>query len=69
MIKNDENIIIFDGKYKDFASYMDAWHYVNNLYASNKEEWLKKSLINISRSAFFSSDRTIKEYTSEIWHI
>ena len=62
--QNDEYFVL-----KDFASYMDAWHYVNNLYASNKEEWLKKSLINISRSAFFSSDRTIKEYASEIWHI
>jgi starch phosphorylase len=62
--QNDEYFVL-----KDFASYMDAWHYVNNLYASNKEEWLKKSLINISKSAFFSSDRTIKEYASEIWHI
>jgi hypothetical protein len=34
----------------------------------NKATWLKKSLINVARSGRFSSDRTIMEYNSEIWH-
>ena len=29
----------------------------------------KKCLMNVASSAKFSSDRTIREYASEIWHI
>ncbi len=35
----------------------------------NKEEWAKKMLVNISRAGFFSSDRTIKQYNDDIWHL
>ena len=31
--------------------------------------WLKKSLINIASAGFFSSDRSIREYAKNIWHI
>jgi len=26
-------------------------------------------LVNISKAGFFSSDRTIKQYNDEIWHL
>lgn len=35
----------------------------------NTEEWAKKMLINISKSGYFSSDRTIKQYNDDIWHL
>lgn len=35
----------------------------------NRESWLKKSLINISKAGFFSSDRTINEYNKDIWKL
>lgn len=35
----------------------------------NKKEYFQKSLMNIASSAFFSSDRTVKEYADEIWKI
>lgn len=35
----------------------------------NQLEWARKSWINITRSGRFSSDRTISEYASGIWHI
>lgn len=35
----------------------------------NKREYFKKVLFNTASSDFFSSDRTIKEYASEIWNI
>ncbi|MBW9213079.1 MULTISPECIES: glycogen/starch/alpha-glucan phosphorylase [Terrabacteria group] len=35
----------------------------------NRMEWLKKSLINIAKAGFFSSDRTIAEYNHDIWHL
>ncbi len=31
--------------------------------------WARKCWINIVRSGRFSSDRTIREYASEIWHV
>ena len=35
----------------------------------NKDAWNKKCLINIAKAGFFSSDRTIRQYAEEIWHI
>lgn len=31
--------------------------------------WAKKMLVNISRSGFFSSDRTVNEYNRDIWKL
>lgn len=35
----------------------------------NREEWLKKSLTNIAKAGFFSSDRTILDYNRDIWKL
>ncbi|MGI6107533.1 MAG: glycogen/starch/alpha-glucan phosphorylase [Lachnospiraceae bacterium] len=35
----------------------------------NREAWEKKMLVNISKAGFFSSDRTIRQYNDEIWHL
>ena len=35
----------------------------------NRLEWKKKSLVNIAKSGFFSSDRTILDYNRDIWHL
>lgn len=35
----------------------------------DREKWAKKMLINISHAGYFSSDRTIKEYNKDIWHL
>ena len=35
----------------------------------DKKAWDKKMLVNISKAGFFSSDRTIKQYNDEIWHL
>ena len=31
--------------------------------------WKRKALVNIAKSGFFSSDRTIEEYNCDIWHL
>ena len=38
-------------------------------YAVNPEAWSRRTLINIAEAGFFSSDRTIKEYDDDIWHL
>ena len=35
----------------------------------NRPAWAEKMLVNIARSGFFSSDRTILEYNRDIWHL
>ncbi len=35
----------------------------------NREGWMKKMLVNISKAGFFSSDRTIQEYNRDIWKL
>ena len=35
----------------------------------DRNTWAKKSLINIAKAGFFSSDRTIEEYNNDIWHL
>ncbi|MBQ6492308.1 MAG: glycogen/starch/alpha-glucan phosphorylase [Erysipelotrichaceae bacterium] len=63
LLRNDEYFIL-----ADFESYCQAHDKVYELY-SDPHGWAKKCLINIAKSAYFSSDRTIKEYADEIWHI
>ena len=36
---------------------------------NNRKEWAKKMLINIANAGYFSSDRTIREYNKDIWHL
>ena len=36
---------------------------------TDRTEWAKKMLINISKAGFFSSDRTIAQYNEEIWKL
>lgn len=31
--------------------------------------WSKKTLVNIAKAGFFSSDRTIRQYNEDIWHL
>lgn len=53
---------------KDFDSYIAAQKRIESYY-SDKNSWLRMSLINIAHSGIFSSDRSIKEYAEDIWHI
>jgi starch phosphorylase len=52
----------------DFADYCRAQNVVDNTW-SNREEWNRRSLMNIARSGFFSSDRSIQDYCDNIWKV
>ena len=52
----------------DYASYMDAKLKANRDYA-NRLEFGRKCLMNIAGGGKFSSDRTIRQYAEEIWHV
>lgn len=63
LIRNDEYMIL-----ADFDSYCNAHNKMYEYY-NDSHEWAKKCLINIAKSAYFSSDRTIQEYIDDIWKI
>ncbi len=52
----------------DYQSYLDAKLQVNKDYA-DRLAFGRKCLWNIASGAKFSSDRTIRQYAEEIWHI
>ena len=52
----------------DYASYMDAKLQVNRDYA-DRLNFGRKCLMNIASGGKFSSDRTIRQYAEEIWHV
>ncbi len=52
----------------DFNDYVETKKKVNADY-KNKKEFYKKCWLNMCNAGKFSSDRTIKEYAKDIWHI
>ena len=52
----------------DYQSYIDAKLRANRDY-SDRLAFGRKCLVNIASGAKFSSDRTIRQYADEIWHI
>ena len=52
----------------DFNDYVETKKRVNADY-KNKMEFYKKCWLNMCNAGKFSSDRTIKQYAEEIWHI
>ena len=52
----------------DFNDYVETKKRVNADY-KDKKEFYKKCWLNMCNAGKFSSDRTIKEYAKEIWHI
>ncbi|WP_102337394.1 glycogen/starch/alpha-glucan phosphorylase [Collinsella provencensis] len=63
MFNNDHDLVL-----RDFHSYVDAWERLTATYC-DAESWSRRSLHNTAMSGWFSSDRTIREYCDEIWHV
>lgn len=54
--------------FPDFKSYIETKERAFSDF-SDRNNWAKKMLKNISCAGFFSSDRTIAEYNKDIWHL
>ena len=63
LYNKDEYMVV-----EDFESYRLAQERVNQAY-KDQEAWQQMCLINIARSGFFSTDRTIQQYVDEIWKL
>jgi len=50
----------------DFRSYIDVQGKVDEAYADH-DEWSRKAILNVARTGFFSSDRSMVDYLDRIW--
>ena len=64
-----------DMKYKDwFMALLDVESYIAEKERAlaayeDRSAWAKKMLVNIAKSGYFSSDRTIAQYDADIWRL
>ena len=63
MNRNDEYFL-----FADFEAYLKAQAKVDELYR-DRAKWSQMCLVNIAKSGYFSSDRTIEEYVKDIWKL
>ncbi|MDD5457514.1 MAG: glycogen/starch/alpha-glucan phosphorylase, partial [Candidatus Margulisbacteria bacterium] len=52
----------------DLLAYRDTQHQIDDLYR-NPKAWGRKMLLNIARMGYFSSDRSIREYSEKVWDL
>ena len=63
MVDNDPDLVL-----RDFHAYVQAWDELTSAYA-DRSAWNRSALHNTAKAGYFSSDRTIREYMADIWHI
>jgi len=63
LLANGDHYLLF----ADYASYLEAQLAVETAYR-DPQLWMKKAVLNVAHMGKFSSDRTIAQYASEIWH-
>ncbi len=63
MHRNDEYFLL-----KDFDAYAAAHEKIGNMY-QNQKQWQSMAIVNVARSGFFSTDRTIQQYVDDIWKL
>ena len=61
LLSTDEYMLL-----ADYQSFIDCQDRVSAAYR-NQDEWTRMSILNVARIGKFSSDRSIRDYCSEIW--
>jgi len=52
----------------ELREYIQTQEQVDAAYR-DQDGWVRKAILNVARAGKFSSDRTIQEYASQIWHV
>ena len=52
----------------DFRTYLAKKEEAYKAY-EDRSSFASKMIVNIAKSGYFSSDRTIEEYNQDIWHV
>lgn len=65
------NNLLYQDNYfvlRDFDAYVKAHEKINQLYKDQKK-WLHMSIVNVAKSGYFTTDRTMEQYNEDIWHL
>jgi glycogen phosphorylase len=54
--------------FADYRSYVDTQDRVDEAFR-DQDHWTRMSVLNTARMGYFSSDRAIREYVADIWHL
>jgi starch phosphorylase len=52
----------------DFRSFVDAQNAAGQAYLDSPR-WTRMSILNTANSGRFSTDRTMRDYNEDIWHL
>jgi starch phosphorylase len=63
LLHHDEYMLL-----ADYQSYVDCQRAVSQAYQDCRH-WTRASILNVARMGKFSSDRAIRDYCRDIWHI
>ena len=53
----------------DYRPYIDCHDHAAGPAWADQDRWTRMSILNTARSGFFSSDRTVRGYCRDIWHV
>ena len=63
LLGHDEYLLL-----ADYDSYVECQDSVDEAFAE-RDTWTRKSILTVARMGRFSSDRAIREYCRDIWHV
>jgi starch phosphorylase len=63
LLNHDEFMLL-----ADYRAYVDCQAEAGQVYKKS-ETWTRRSILNVARIGYFSSDRSIREYCEHIWKI
>jgi starch phosphorylase len=63
LLGHDEYLLL-----ADFQSYVECCERAAHAYTDH-DSWTRMSIVNTARCGFFSSDRAMREYGRDIWHV
>jgi glycogen phosphorylase len=64
ILDRDEYLVL-----ADYRSYIDCHDRDVGPAWADEDRWTRMSILNTARSGYFSSDRTVRGYCRDIWHL